>query len=242
MTEIWGHRGAPAYAPENTLPSFELALEHGVDGVEFDVQRSADGVLVVVHDESISRTSNGVGRVPDLTFEELRRCDFSNGFVGFRNTRIPTLHEALDLLGPAGVGINIELKNGIEPYPGMEIEVLDLVQELDLLDRVVISSFNHVNLANLRGKVPPANLGLLYTAQVFDPWRYAQYFGAGAIHPYHKVLDQPEFMWLCHEAGIKVNTWTVDEDADVARLTELGVDAIITNFPDRARRASRLTR
>lgn len=242
MTEIWGHRGAPAYAPENTLPSFELALEHGVDGVEFDVQRSADGVLVVVHDESISRTSNGVGRVPDLTYEELRRCDFSNGFVGFRNTRIPTLRETLELLGSAGVRINIELKNGVQPYPGMELEVLELVQEMELLDRVVISSFNHVSLAALRTVVPPENLGLLYAAQVFDPWRYAQYFGAGAIHPYHLVLDQPDFMWLCHEAGIRVHTWTADEDKDVEHLTRIGVDAIITNLPDRARRVSRRTR
>lgn len=242
MTEIWGHRGAPAYAPENTLPAFELALEGGVDGIELDVQRSADGVLVVVHDEAISRTSNGVGRVKDLTFEELRRCDFSNGFVGFRNTRIPTLQETLDLLGPAGVRINIEIKNGIEPYPGIESEALAVVQEFGLLEQVVFSSFNHFSLSSLRGKVPPENLGLLYTAQMFNPWNYAKYFGAGAIHPHLRVLEQPHFVWLCHEAGIKVNTWTVDEDADIAHFTNLGVDAIITNFPDRARRVSRRSR
>ena len=120
MTAIWAHRGASAYAPENTIPAFEQAIEMGADGVEFDVQRTSDGQLVVIHDETINRTSNGFGRVVDLTLEQLRLCNFSNGFVGHRKVQIPTLREALDLLGPTGVRINIELKNSVELYPGME--------------------------------------------------------------------------------------------------------------------------
>lgn len=242
MTEIWAHRGASAYAPENTLPAFQLALEQGADGVELDVQRTADGHIVVIHDETINRTSNGFGRVKDLTLEELRHCNFSNGFIGFRSVRIPTLRDALDLLGPAGVTINIELKNHTELFPGMEEQVYDEVKEAGLLDQVVFSSFNHFSLANLRDRVHPDNLALIYSDGLFDPWVYAKWFGAGAIQPHLLALRQPHFMWLCHEAGIRANAWTVDDVEDVARLSELGVDAIITNFPDRARQVLRTRR
>ena len=237
MTAIWAHRGASAYAPENTIPAFEQAIEMGADGVEFDVQRTSDGQLVVIHDETINRTSNGFGRVVDLTLEQLRLCNFSNGFVGHRKVQIPTLREALDLLGPTGVRINIELKNSVELYPGMESEALDIVQEAGLLDRVLFSSFNHFSLANLRDAVPAENLALLYSDGLYDPWKYAHLFGARYLHPHFYALQQPNYMWLCHEAGIGVNVWTVDKNEDIRALAALGVDAIFTNLPDGARRA-----
>ncbi|NHB85223.1 hypothetical protein G7085_12910 [Tessaracoccus sp. HDW20] len=118
VTEIWAHRGACAYAPENTLPAFELAVQMRADGVELDVQRTADGQLVTIHDETINRTSNGVGRVVDLTMEDLRRCDFTNGFAGRRGVKIPTLHEALDVFRNTSMTVNVELKNNLELYPG----------------------------------------------------------------------------------------------------------------------------
>lgn len=234
MTAIWAHRGSSAYAPENTIPALKLAIEQGADGVEFDVQRTVDGHVVLIHDETINRTSNGFGRVADLTLEQLRLCDFTNGFVGFRHVRIPTLAEALEVLAPTDLVINIELKNNVELYPGMEDDVLRIVQQAGLLDRVIISSFNHFSLANLRGRVAPENLGLLFSDGLYDPWSYARWFGAGHLHPHRLALKQPNFMWLCHEAGIKANVWTVDDERDVEELTRLGVDAIITNFPDRA--------
>ncbi|MDO5084022.1 glycerophosphodiester phosphodiesterase [Arachnia propionica] len=236
MTAIWAHRGASAYAPENTIPAFKQAIEMGADGIEFDVQRSADGQLVVIHDETVNRTSNGVGKVVDLSLEQLRRCNFSNGFVGTRHVQIPTLKEVLELLEPTHVTINIELKNTVEFYPGMEHDVVSLVNEAGLQDRVIYSSFNHFSLANLRGVVPPERLGLLYSDGLYDPWKYANQFGAGALHPHFIALYQPNYMWLCHEAGVRVNTWTVDDDHAIKHLVSLGVDAVITNFPDRARR------
>lgn len=237
MTAIWAHRGASAYAPENTIPAFKQAIQMGADGIEFDVQRTVDGHLVVIHDETINRTSNGFGKVADLTLEQLRLCNFINGFVGYSKVQIPTLREVLELLQPTGVAINIELKNTIELYPGMENDALHLVQEAGLLDRVVFSSFNHFSLANLRHVVPPKHLALLYSDGLYDPWKYAAFFGAGYLHPNYYALQQPNYMWLCHEAGVGVNAWTVDRDDDICRLAALGVDALITNFPDRARRA-----
>lgn len=130
--------------------------------------------------------------------------------------------------------INIELKNTVELYPRMEEEVLKLVQSAGVLDRVIFSSFNHFSLANLRGRVAPENLGLLFSDGLYDPWGYARWFGAGHLHPHKMALQQPDFMWLCHEAGIKANVWTVDDEREVEELAALGVDAIITNFPDRA--------
>ncbi|WP_305781680.1 glycerophosphodiester phosphodiesterase family protein, partial [Brucella sp. CMUL 018] len=129
MTAIWAHRGASAYAPENTLPAFEMALQMGADGVELDVQRSADGQVVVIHDETLNRTSNGVGKVVDQSFEQLRQCDFSNRFAGRRNVKIPTLREVLDLFRGTGKTVNIELKNTVVLYPGLEDDVLRIVQD-----------------------------------------------------------------------------------------------------------------
>lgn len=242
MTEIWAHRGASAYAPENTLPAFELALDQGAQGIEMDVQRTADGHLVVVHDETIGRTSNGFGRVVDMTLEELRRCDFSNGFIGHRNVRIPTLTEVLELMQPTDATLNVELKNSIELYPGMELEAAALVMEAGMTDQVLFSSFNHPSLANLRGIVPPSQIGVLYSDALYNPWQYAHWLGAGALHPNWLALRQPDFMWMAHEAGLKVHVWTINEEKDVAHAVEAGVDAIVTNFPDRARRVVRLGR
>ncbi len=242
MTEIWAHRGASAYAPENTIPAFRLALEQGAQGIELDVQRTADDHLVVLHDETIDRTSNGFGRVVDFTLEDLRRIDFSNGFIGQRNVRIPTLTEVLELVQPTGVTLNIELKNSIEPYPGMELEAAALVAEAGMTEQVLFSSFNHPTLANLRDIVPPSQIGVLYSDGLYNPWQYARWIGARSLHPSWRALRQPDFVWLAHEAGVKVHVWTVDEEKDVAHALEIGVDALVTNFPDRARRVVRLGR
>ncbi len=242
MTEIWAHRGASAYAPENTLPAFKMALDQGAQGIEMDVQRTADGHLVVVHDETIGRTSNGFGRVVEMTLEELRRCDFSNGFIGHRNVRIPTLTEVLELMQPTDATLNVELKNSIELYPGMELEAAALVAEAGMTEQVLFSSFNHISLANLRGIVPPSQIGVLYTDGLYNPWQYAHWLGAGALHPSWRALRQPDYVWLAHQAGLKVHVWTINEEEDVAHAVEAGVDALVTNFPDRARRVVRLGR
>lgn len=211
----------------------ELALKMGADGLEIDVQRTADGQLVVIHDETINRTSNGFGKVVDQTLDELRPADFSHGFPGRRNTKIPLLRDVLDLVRGTDAVVNVELKNTIELYPGIEDEALALVKDAGVLDQTVFSSFNHICLANLRGKVAPEHIALLISDGIYEPWQYAHWFGAGAIHPHYLALRQPDYVWLCHERGIKVNAWTVNDDEQALWLKDMGVDAIITNFPDR---------
>lgn len=219
------------------MPAFQQAIQLGADGLELDVQRTADGRLVVIHDESVNRTSNGFGRIVDLTFDDLHHLDFAHGFAGRRNVRIPTLEDVLELARPTSVTVNVELKNSIVHYPGLEDDVLRVVEQFGMLDRVVISSFNHWSLANLRGRIAPEQIGILMADGIFEPWRYAAQVGAGAVHPHFAALQHEGYVWLCHEQGIKVNVWTVNDDDVAVRLAALGVDAIITDFPDRVGRA-----
>lgn len=235
MTKIWAHRGASAVAPENTIPAFETAIAMGADGVELDVQRTADGELVVIHDETLDRTTSGSGRVVDRTLDELRALDASNGAPAFTGIRIPTLAEVLELLAPTGMRVNVELKTSVEFYPGIEAEALALVEDAGMTERVVWSSFNHLTLLPLRGRVPAANIGLLLSDVTVEPWRYAREFGAGALHPGLHLLQVPGWVDAAHEAGLAVHVWTVDEPAHLQLVAAAGVDVIITNRPDDAR-------
>lgn len=223
MTQIWAHRGASAAAPENTLAAFELAARQGAQGVELDVQRSADGTVVVIHDETVDRTTQGSGRVVDLPGSALQAWG------------VPTLAEVLDLLAPTGLRVNVELKNGIEPYPGLEEDVEAVVSSSRLADeageRVVYSSFNHRSLARLDRLGTRVPLGVLHVEAMVRPWVYAASFGARALHPMALTV-LPEEVAQAHEAGMAVHVWTVDDPDAVRTLAAAGVDAIITNVPD----------
>ncbi|HJE52012.1 MAG TPA: glycerophosphodiester phosphodiesterase [Tessaracoccus flavescens] len=239
MTAIWAHRGACAYAPENTLPAFELAIGMGADGVELDVQRTADGQVVVIHDETVNRTSNGFGKVVDQTLAQLREADFSNGFAGRRNVKLPTLRDVYDLLRGTNMTINVELKNTIELYPGIEDDVLAVAHDAGMIDQTLISSFNHFGLANLRGRVAREQLAILYDGSLYNPWDYAAMVGAGAIHPSGYALQQPGLVERCHENDVAVNVWTINTVEQAHAVQDLGVDAIITDFPDKIGEAVR---
>lgn len=233
MTEIWAHRGASAYAPENTIEAFLLAAGQGADGVELDVQLSADGELVVIHDETIDRTSDGSGKVVDLTLDELRRHDYNNHMAGYEGIQIPTLGEVFAALDETDMLINIEIKNSINFYPGIEKKVVDLIAEHDFAERVVISSFNHYSLKTVQQINPDLELGLLFADTLYLAWEYAAEFGAAAIHPALPYLQVNGVVEYAHAAGIDVNVWTVNEPEHLALCVAAGVDAIITNHPDR---------
>lgn len=230
-TKIFAHRGASKYAPENTLPAFQAAETMGADGVELDVHRTRDGHVVVCHDEIINRTSNGSGYVAEYTLAELQQFDFSDGQLGFEGTRIPTLAEVFDLLGPTNQEFNIELKNSIVPYPGLEDEVVDLVHQAGLDDRVLYSSFNHRSMHQLAKR--GYHTGLLYETVMWRPVRYAAQMGAYALHPADTAVRiNPGLVRKAHRKGIAVNVWTVDSPDLLRSMMELGVDAVITNVPD----------
>jgi glycerophosphoryl diester phosphodiesterase len=231
VTQVWAHRGASRDAPENTLAAFELAIEQGADGVELDVQLSADGALVVIHDETLDRTTDATGKVSDHSLAELRRVDASAGREGFRGVGLPTLSEALELLAPAGLVVNIELKNSVEPYPGLEQKVLAALDAFDL-QRVVLSSFNHYSVRRLSALGARAELAAIYSDPLFRPWRYARDLGVSAIHPPMPYVFGKRFVTRAREEGISVRPWVVNSPGALLRMFRYGVDALFTDAPD----------
>ena len=216
-TKVWAHRGASAYAPENTLEAFLLAAEQGADGVELDVQLTKDGEMVVVHDEEIDRVSDGSGFVKDYTLAELK---------------IPTLHEVYEALKPTGMTINVELKTGIFWYKDLEKKVLELTKEMEMEDRVIYSSFNHYSIAKILELDPKASTGILYADIIYDVVNYAKKIGTGALHPATFHVQMADFLQQYVESDLAVHVWTVNDKAEIESLMEAGVDAVITNYPD----------
>lgn len=233
-TKILGHRGAMGLAPENTLPSFRKAIEASADGVEFDVQLSADGVPVVIHDEKVDRTTDGRGKVNELSVRELEKLDagrfFSDKFV---ETRLPLLKEVLEVIQGMDI-INLELKNGNVRYEGMEEKVIEMTREFGVFDKTVFSSFNHYSLKKLKEIEPAARTGVLYMAGIYQPWEYARKLGAEAIHPYYAAVV-PDIVEECHKQEMAVNVFGVNESETIRKLLMMNVDAIITDYPGRAR-------
>lgn len=233
--EIWAHRGASAYAPENTLDAFRLAIEMGADGIELDVQLTKDDEIVVIHDETLQRVSNGTGYVRDYTLEELRVLNFNKTHPEYEKADIPTLREVLQLLQDTDLKLNIELKTGVFFYPNIEQKVVDMVVEYGMQDRVWYSSFNHYSVKEVKRLQPRARVGLLYGDGIYEPAEYAARFGAEAIHPHIVNLEYPDVLERCREKGIKVHAWTANTYQDMARCIRYGVDALITNYPDKAK-------
>ena len=232
---IWGHRGASGHAPENTLPAFQMAADMGADGVELDVQLTRDGVLAVCHDETIDRTSSGAGWLKDFTFDELRSLDFSNGNAAYEGVKIPAMEEVFDLLAPTGLTINIELKTGIVFYENIEEKILELAARKNWEDRVIYSSFNHYTVRRIKELNPAAKFGLLYADGPIDMPGYGHRLEADALHPAFYNLQYPNYMEDCRRYGLDVNVWTVNSAADLMKCREYGVNAVITNYPAKAR-------
>lgn len=234
-TKIWAHRGASAYAPENTLEAFTMAVKQQADGVELDVQRTKDGELVVIHDENIDRVSDGHGYVKEYTLKELKKLHFNKTHPEFAEARIPTLKEVLKLLEPTGLTVNIELKTGIVRYKGIEEQVLKQVRKTGMEDRVIYSSFHHPSIVKLKNLDETVTAGILYS----DGWlrvpTYAAKLGADCIHPAVWHLKSRKLMEQAREKNLSVHVWTVNDPEQMERLIEMGVDAIITNKPDLCR-------
>ena len=227
-----GHRGAAAYAPENTLASFRRAVELGADGVEFDLHRTRDGRFVVIHDDAVDRTTDGHGKVDALAFEELRRLD-AGSWKGreFAGERIPTFDEVIDELPPR-VLLFAELKAGSGRAPGIEDDLARFLRERRALPRVRVSSFDHRALLRLRGLLPELETGALFTGLPVDLVSLARNCGAQALHPSFHHLSAG-VVGEAHAVGLAVNAWTVNEPDDIARVRAMGVDGMFSDYPDR---------
>ena len=236
--QIWAHRGANEYAPENTMEAFKKAVSLGADGVELDIHQTRDREIVVIHDELLERTSTGKGFVKDYSLEELRRFDFAKGtrFEGKAHYAIPTMREVFELLEPTDLAINIELKTNVFRYRGIERRILQMADEFGMRERVWYSSFNHLSVEKIHLLDPEAKVGFLYADAFTGMPVYARNLGLNALHPAFRNLLSPRFMEDCRNNNIAVNIWTIDRPEQMRACFRAGVHAIITNYPDRARK------
>lgn len=225
---IIGHRGASAEAPENTLAAFALAQAQGADGIEFDVQLSADGWPVVIHDGKLERTTNGQGRVQQFTLAQLQALDAGE------EQCIPSLDEVFETLGPNFL-YNVELKTAALRDTGLAAAVADRIQSHGMAQQTVVSSFNPLAVRYARRHLTQstwvAHLSYKSTFQFLQSLIPAQ-----AVHPHYRMVDTDYMAWA-KKHGWWVNVWTVDEPAEARRLAALGVNAIITNKPKLMREA-----
>ncbi len=235
-TQIWAHRGASAYAPENSLESFALAIEMGAQGIELDIYETSDGKLVIHHDNNIKRMSGVDAKISETDFDTLRSYNFAGEYgekYGF--VKIPTLTEVLALFKTTNMTINVEMKDGSDNYIRA---ITDLVREYGMEEQVIYSSFDHFKLKKIKEINPRAYVGALYSFNMACPWEYAKAAGFDALHPSYDQIYKfknefgIDYIKESHALGIEVNPWTANKPGIITSLVEWGSDHIITDVPD----------
>jgi glycerophosphoryl diester phosphodiesterase len=213
---VIGHRGAMGHCPENTLLSFERAADLGAEWVELDVHQTRDGALVVIHDQLLERTTNGSGRVADHTLEELKSLDAGQG------QPIPTLDEVLIWARQRAIGVDIEVKQA----PAQAV-----VQAARGYQPVLITSFDHPLVGEIKRLAPHLRTGLLYAHRPIDPVSMARGADAAVLLPQWPYVH-PQDVQTIHAAGLELWTWATSDRDVLSALIAMGVDAIATNDPD----------
>lgn len=230
---IFAHRGASLQAPENTIEAFNLAIQQGADGVELDAKLSADGEVVVIHDATVDRTTNGHGRVSALKLTDLRALDAGSFFSEkFRGAQIPTLDEVFEVIGKQAF-INVELKNYTTPRDQLVEKVCALVLKHNLQKKILFSSFFGFNLNRAAHLLPEAPRGLLALKGWKGIWARSFGFMFGeyqALHSYIADVNAPQVARV-HKLKRRIHVWTVNSEQDLLRLKNWGVDGIITDDP-----------
>ena len=233
MTKIFAHRGSKGTHPENTLASFKEAVRVGSDGIELDVHLTKDGHLVVIHDETVDRTTNGTGEIRNLTLAEIKAMDAGSWFHNkYAGEKIPTLEEVLLLLTELGFNgqLNIELKTDVIQYKGLVEKCLALQSTKDWPFAIVYSSFNPYTLVELKEANPSQEIGLLFESKEWADKGDAM-LEKESYHPDLKLLDWA-IEWNRNQLPLRV--WTVNEDTDINRCFELLIEAIFTDYPEKA--------
>jgi glycerophosphoryl diester phosphodiesterase len=230
---LFAHRGASAYAPENTLSSFELALKQGADAIELDTKLTAEGEVVVIHDQTLDRTTGSPGKVKDTTLANIKLLDAGSFFSSeYVNERIPTLSEVFESVGKK-LFINIELTNYATPGDTLAIQVAELVKFHSLEDWVMFSSFEPRNLLRIRRILPNVPLGILAIEGIIGVFARSfigKWIAPQCVHPFVDDVNQ-SFIEKRHASGWRVHVWTVNQADQIARLFKWGVDGIFTDDP-----------
>lgn len=235
LPAVVGHRGACGHAPENTLVSIRRAAGLGAEWVEFDVKLTSDGKVILFHDDTLERTTNGEGNVSTVTLSDIRNLDAGSWFSGeFAGERVPTLKAAIKLLHELDLGANIEIK----PLEGQEVEtaeaVCSVIADFWPKDKPLplISSFKDDSLAVVRDRLPDHERALLML-EVPDDWQVrAEMLGCNAVHVWHEPLTQQQVEDM-RVAGYPVRCYTVNDPDIAKRLWDWGVESIVSDYPDR---------
>lgn len=235
MTLIFAHRGSAGTHPENTMDAFKAAEEFGADGIELDVHLTSDEQIVVIHDETLDRTTNGTGNVKDFPLKELKLLKANYHYKHFfkRASRIPSLRDVFEWMSHNTLICNIELKNNKIAYEGMEEKVISLIREFHYEKRIIISSFNHYSLLDVNQIAPEIEIAPLYKDVKAKPWEYAKSIKANGIHPKLAAVN-PAVIKDTIENGIAVRPYTVNKEREMKLLIELNCSAIITDYPEKA--------
>lgn len=233
---LLAHRGDLAHAPENTLPAFQQAIQKGADGVELDAKLTADGHVIVIHDSTVDRTTDGKGRVANLTLEAIRKLDAGKWFnEKFSGTKVPLLEEVFETVGRDKL-INIELKNYSTPFNGLVLKVCELIKHHNNQHQIILSSFYSSNLKIAARVLPEVPRGLLALAGLPGLWARSFGFMFGdfqALHP-HISNTTREQIQRAHRLKRRVHVWTANTPEDITRLKDWGVDGIFTDDPQTA--------
>ena len=241
MIKIIAHRGSSGDAPENTMYAFRKAVEDGADAIETDVRKTNDGVLIIMHDSTLKRVAGDNYAdfdVTQKTYDEIKDIDISSkNFPDLPVQHIAKLSDLLNLVRETGIEVNIEIKGNQKTDDGLEYDIVEMVKQYGVEDKIFYSCFDHTILANVRKANPDAKVAPLYSPALYKVQEYAKTFGAFAIHPEFKSgLLRGDFK-AAREAGLEINVWTVNHDEDAQRLVKAGVTGLITNFPKQIRRA-----
>ena len=213
------HRGASAYEPENTMRAIKQALGYAVDMVEIDVRETKDEQIVVIHDETLERTTNGRGYVHQMTYSELSKLDAGKG------ERIPTLQEVIDLV-KGRVGLIVELKD-----PGTTDKVAEILSKNNFVDQTLVTSFIHSAVKTIKELNPQLKTGVIFRSAPVKPSQLALDANANALFPYYKDVTV-RMIDDAHSNHLTVNIWTVDTREEIEHYVRMGVDGVVTNNPD----------
>lgn len=230
------HRGASGYAPENTMAAFRKAVKMKADYIELDVQATKDGKLVVIHDTTVDRTTDGTGKVGSFTWDELRQLD-AGSFFGpeFAGERIPSFEEVLDEFR-GKTGILIELKSP-ELYPGIEEKVADALAERNMdkpaNEKIIVQSFNFDSMKTFHKLLPKVPIGVLTSnKEDLTDEKLAEFAAySDYVNPTQKLVTE-DLVDRIHDLGMQISVWTVRKPEEVEPLLKAGVDDIITDYPD----------
>lgn len=227
---VIAHRGGSSWAPENTIAAFAKSLDAHADGVELDIHRCKSGELIVIHDETLERTTNGKGYVKDKTLDELKKLTAGRWFgEEYAGEKLPVLDEVLKLVNGKMI-VNIEIKNSPIEYPGIEDDLAKVLQDYKYPDKILISSFDHELIRRIHNKMPQYQVAFLDAGIIADVGEYAEKLGAKAWNAGFSEL-RADAVERAHKSGLAVNVWTVDGRKKWDQAMDMKVDGIVTDDP-----------